>query len=196
MTSPGLTSSELVYQLEIACPRLLITHIDGLSTALEVARALNLGYDHVVVIDAPNTPLPGGATRIENLLETSSGTESYRECCLKDGEAKTKVAVLCYSSGTTGKPKAVAVSHYNFICNVIQMAVTLRVNEDYAPAEEKRYKSGDICAAGKYMTAFVKVRLKFDLHLEVLPLYREFLHCFMSLIVTRAGIHRHVRKFG
>lgn len=157
MTSPGLTSSELVHQLEIAQPRLLITHIDGLATALEAARTLNLGYDHVIVIDAPRTtPLPNGVTRLEDFLETSPNMKSYPECRLKDGEAKTKIAVLCYSSGTTGKPKAVAVSHYNFVCNVIQMAVTLRVNEDYAPVKEKRYKSGDVCAAGEYMSAYIR----------------------------------------
>ena len=151
MTSPALTSSELVYQLEIAQPRLLITHSDGLANALEAVRTLNLGYDHVIVIDAPpSAPLPDAVTRIEDIIGTCTSTGSYRDFRLQDGEAKTKVAVLCYSSGTTGKPKAVAVSHYNFICNIIQMAVTMRVNEDYAPAEEKRYKSGDVCAAGEY----------------------------------------------
>jgi long-subunit acyl-CoA synthetase (AMP-forming) len=39
---------------------------------------------------------------------------------LKPGEGKTRLALICYSSGTTGLPKGVMISHYNLISNILQ----------------------------------------------------------------------------
>ena len=36
-------------------------------------------------------------------------------------DGKREVALLAYSSGTTGKPKAVMLTHYNIIANAIQV---------------------------------------------------------------------------
>jgi 4-coumarate--CoA ligase len=40
---------------------------------------------------------------------------------LAPGESKTKVALLNFSSGTSGLPKGVLISHYNVIANVCQL---------------------------------------------------------------------------
>jgi 4-coumarate--CoA ligase len=92
----------------------------------------------------------------------------FTERKLRSGEGKTKVAFLSFSSGTTGKPKvgtadmfpsfcgydpivqAVVIPHYAPIANVIQIASFYKVNENYAPWEEQRYRPGDICCAGKF----------------------------------------------
>ncbi|KAH9833458.1 phenylacetyl-CoA ligase [Rhodofomes roseus] len=151
MTSPALTVPELIYQLEIARPRLLLAHIDNLANALEAADKIGLPHDHVIVFDAHKAEargrLPDGVRSVEEVIQSGVGIPKYPECRLKKGEAKTKIAVLCYSSGTTGKPKAVAVSHYNLVCNILQNAATWRLNEDYAPTEEIRFVPGDRCAA-------------------------------------------------
>ena len=36
-------------------------------------------------------------------------------------DGKREVALLVYSSGTTGKPKAVMLTHYNLIANTMQL---------------------------------------------------------------------------
>lgn len=73
---------------------------------------------------------------------------SFVERRLELGEAKTKLALLNFSSGTTGKPKAVAIPHYAVIANTIQMALHGKVNEDYTSWEERRYRTGDVVYAG------------------------------------------------
>ncbi|KZT65757.1 acetyl-CoA synthetase-like protein [Daedalea quercina L-15889] len=174
LISPVLTTDELIYQLEIARPCLLIAHISNLATALEAARATGLAHDHVIVFDAHKlkAQLPSGTRPFEEVIQIGLGASRYPEYRLKKGEAKTKIAVLCYSSGTTGKPKAVAISHYNMMCIIVQTATTWRVNEEYAPVEDTRVRPGDRCAAGGSLCMIGAAPLTAELTsqlLEVLP---------------------------
>ncbi|PCH35773.1 acetyl-CoA synthetase-like protein [Wolfiporia cocos MD-104 SS10] len=148
-TSPALTAPELVYQLQIARPSLIIAHISNLSIALEAASTIGLPHTHVIVLDAQKAASPGSLKResVDEVIERGRAASPIPEIMLRKGEAKKKIAVLCFSSGTTGKPKAVAVSHYNMICNILQTATFLRINENYCPDEEKRFQVGDKCCA-------------------------------------------------
>jgi flavin reductase (DIM6/NTAB) family NADH-FMN oxidoreductase RutF len=67
--------------------------------------------------------------------------------------------------GTTGTPKvtgcavqltsvltsiqAVAIPHIAVIANVLQMASHAKVNEDYAPWKDRRYRPGDVASGGR-----------------------------------------------
>ena len=51
-------------------------------------------------------------------------------------------AMQLYTSGTTGKPKAVAVSHYAMIANVIQVRLAI--------GRAPRYFPGDVVLGGMY----------------------------------------------
>ncbi|KZT00929.1 phenylacetyl-CoA ligase [Laetiporus sulphureus 93-53] len=143
MMGPSLTTSELVYQLKLAEPALIIAHGENISTVLEAAFQYGLAQDRVIVLDAHKSHSPVSCKSVSALIDEGHLLPSVPEFTLAPGEGKTKIAALCFSSGTTGNPKAVAVSHYNIISNILQTATTNRVNEDYAPWEDRRYRPGD-----------------------------------------------------
>jgi len=61
---------------------------------------------HVIVIrESDNTPLPDGTIDYETLLATGDSTYQYPEL------AESEAAMMCYTSGTTGRPKGVLYSH-------------------------------------------------------------------------------------
>ncbi|KAI0711319.1 phenylacetyl-CoA ligase [Earliella scabrosa] len=142
--SPALTHQELVHQLKIAEPSLLIGYPDNMRTALGAMGDIGLSKDRMVLVDghlAPDT----AATSVEDLLQSHRIYDGYVEHRLLGGQAKTTIAFLCFSSGTTGEPKAVCISHHNIICNVVQAATFNRVHESYDSWENRRFRPGDVC---------------------------------------------------
>jgi len=81
-------------------PSLIITHSSCLGTALAAAQASSLPSERIITFDG------SGQMTVDNLIQGGlrSGP-NFVERKLQKGEAKTKVAFLSLSSGTTGKPK-------------------------------------------------------------------------------------------
>ncbi|KAG1879088.1 hypothetical protein F4604DRAFT_1954267 [Suillus subluteus] len=157
------------------------------------AQAAGLPSGRVITLDESNQITVG--TLIQQGLRSEP---NFVERRLRKGEAKTKVAFLSFSSGTTGKPKAVAISHFAPIVNVIQMAEQQKVNKNYAPWEEQRFRPGDVVAGvlpffhiyglvlGIHLMAFCGVIPKFNFtdFLESIVKYRiNHLHLVPPQIV-------------
>ncbi len=121
-----------------------------LDISLKAARLYGLPDDRVVLFDSPrHTPEPQSARETVSSLIKKGLNEpcSFVEPIFRAGEGKTRVALLAWSSGTTGPPKvgegfrllhraeanhivnqAVSISHYALIANIIQMALHNKVN--------------------------------------------------------------------
>ncbi|CAL1695176.1 unnamed protein product [Somion occarium] len=143
--NPAYTPDELSYQLNITRTKLLITHSSSLSVALAAARNSGIPEDHIVLIDSQ--PIAAGSKlypTVETLVQEGLKiAPTFVERRLAPGEGRTKLALLNFSSGTTGTPKAVAIPHYAVIANTIQMAFHDRAAEDYTTWEKRRTRTGD-----------------------------------------------------
>lgn len=143
--SPILTADELVHQLRIAKPSTFIAHVDNLGVALDATSSVGMHPERIAVLDGEKASSKLPCVSIDELCHAGSTLSPFFEKKFKPGQGKEKIAFLCFSSGTTGKPKAVALSHYNVMCNVLQTATFNRVNEAYAPWEDRRFRPGDVC---------------------------------------------------
>ncbi|KAI0649936.1 acetyl-CoA synthetase-like protein [Trametes meyenii] len=143
--NPSYTAEEISYQLETTKARLVVVHPGNLSTAVEAARATRIPMERVVLFD----PVAGAQhLNVQDLITQGlREPQRFQELRLKRGEAKDKLALLCFSSGTTGKPKAVMISHYSIITNLIQMGQYLRLTDNSIPVEQLRYRPGSISLA-------------------------------------------------
>ncbi|MEW6128465.1 MAG: long-chain fatty acid--CoA ligase [Acidobacteriota bacterium] len=77
--------------------------------------------------DAP--PAPDGTLAFKQLIEDAGDNQPPRVAI----NAREDVAVLQYTGGTTGVPKAAMLTHYNIFANVLQMHLWSR--EFFRPAE-------------------------------------------------------------
>ncbi|KAG6862179.1 hypothetical protein C0995_004261 [Termitomyces sp. Mi166 len=144
--NPAYKADELVYQLRTSKASLLIIHPTFLNTALTAAKEAGLSEDRIVFIEPPLNKPPSNHFTLDQLVEYGLSTPtSYTELRFKPGEAKTTVAFLSFSSGTTGKPKAVAIPHYSVIANVIQMVSHNKLDDPNY--KNKHMAPGDVAIA-------------------------------------------------
>ncbi|MFN2492735.1 MAG: 4-coumarate--CoA ligase family protein [Pyrinomonadaceae bacterium] len=115
--NPLYTEHEVAQQLKDAGARFLVTVPDCLDRARQSAQEANI--EELFVFDA-------GEKRSEvNKLE---GATSFASLLESDGQfpsvsinPRADLVALPYSSGTTGLPKGVMLTHYNLVANLRQM---------------------------------------------------------------------------
>ncbi|KAI8989046.1 phenylacetyl-CoA ligase [Trametes punicea] len=140
--SATLTPDELAYQLTVARPSLLVAHVENLPAALQAAKAVNLPSSRIIVLDGQKAQTKLPHPSVEDLINQKTLPPFSEITFTKPGEARAKIAFLCFSSGTTGKPKAVAISHYNVISDVVQFAAHVGANT--VSREQQRFCPGDV----------------------------------------------------
>ncbi|TPX15709.1 uncharacterized protein E0L32_000043 [Thyridium curvatum] len=133
--NPTFVPRELAYQLDNSQATFMITAAAALDTALEAAQQVGLPRSSVFIFDKPSEvrsakPGPGvngrknGARHWTELLAGDPGrAESWD--WVEPADPANTTCCLNYSSGTTGVPKGVEVSHYSYVANGAQV-VALR----------------------------------------------------------------------
>jgi long-subunit acyl-CoA synthetase (AMP-forming) len=133
--SAGFSVEELTYQLQDSGATMLITHSSLLGTALKAAEACKISRNRIFVIDLDTSSAAdlAGLASIESLL-SDGGSPVWTRPKI---EARSDLAALPYSSGTTGKPKGVKLSHHNLIANALQCVASLsKGTVDVPPSDE------------------------------------------------------------
>ncbi|TFK56581.1 phenylacetyl-CoA ligase [Heliocybe sulcata] len=169
--NPSYTAEELAYQISLVKAKLLIVHPDSLQTAITAANAAGISSDRIVLFDDGSTSGHRSRT-VQRLIDDGlANPPSFVERRLKPGEAKAKLAFLSFSSGTTGRPKAVAIPHYAPIANVIQMAMHHKITVKSLPEDRRRFRPGDtaILVLPMYHIYGLVVNLHLMLYAAVTP---------------------------
>ena len=115
--NPMYTSMELEQVLERSGSSVLVAHKATLGVALEAAAKVP-ALKHVVVVDDEGGAIPEGTLRFDDL---HAGKEGTLEATISGIETETHPFCLPYSSGTTGLPKGVCLTHSNIVANMLQM---------------------------------------------------------------------------
>lgn len=113
------TAHEIENQLRDAAATWLVTVSPLLPQASAAAQAAGIADDHVIVLD--------GAEGHPDLRALLGEGRTPPEVSF---DPATHVAVLPYSSGTTGVPKGVMLSHRNLVANVHQCRPIIEITPD------------------------------------------------------------------
>ncbi|KAF4950260.1 hypothetical protein FGADI_8311 [Fusarium gaditjirri] len=116
--SAAYSASELTYQLCSTSSKVLFTCIPLLPVALEAAAAANISKDHIFVLDIPGQLNNSPFIALSTLIDEGRRLPPLPPLKWVKEQGKRQVAYICFSSGTSGLPKGVMLSHYNIISNV------------------------------------------------------------------------------
>ncbi|KAJ6007613.1 Acyl-CoA ligase inpC [Penicillium herquei] len=166
------SADELKHQILDSGAKALFTCVPLLPVALEGAALAGLPRNKIYLIDVPQ-PLLGGVKpptefkSVSQLAEEGKALPALEPLKWGPGEGARRTAFLCYSSGTSGLPKGVMISHRNVIANTLQL-------KKY----EQSYRDSRAKAEGKSHHSIVSLGL--------LPQS----HIYSLVVINHAGPYR------
>nr|XP_049700063.1 uncharacterized protein LOC110369823 [Helicoverpa armigera]XP_049700064.1 uncharacterized protein LOC110369823 [Helicoverpa armigera]XP_049700066.1 uncharacterized protein LOC110369823 [Helicoverpa armigera] len=115
--NPIYTAHEIQRQLKMSASKMIVTLPEAVPTVKEALKLAKLNIP-IVVVKTNGDPAPEGTALFNELSEDIHADKS---CLKKVRRNPNDICFLPYSSGTTGLPKGVELSHRNIIANCQQI---------------------------------------------------------------------------
>ncbi|KAI0885817.1 acetyl-CoA synthetase-like protein [Annulohypoxylon maeteangense] len=165
--NPSFVARELAYQVKDSGASFLIASETSIEIAVEAAAQVGLPRSRVYSFDATALDPELGKARLgiqhwTTLLASPEDASKFD--WIEPTKSSEKICALNYSSGTTGVPKGVEITHYSYVANGVQVNFMERLDSLY---EEKKKRAR---------------RLGF------LPLYHAYGQTYFISIYPREGV--------
>ncbi|KXJ89525.1 hypothetical protein Micbo1qcDRAFT_137381 [Microdochium bolleyi] len=119
--SPAYNVEEMTYALKTASARFIATHPSSMEIAIQAAKNAGIPKEHIFLLEGKYEDY----TTVQDLVrigKSYGANGQAAEFKLPPGKKNKDVcALLSFSSGTTGLPKAVMIAHQNVIAQAMQI---------------------------------------------------------------------------
>lgn len=127
------------YQMQNTEARIVLIHPTLLNTARKAAKVAGLPEGRLYIFsDTEHEPVDG-IKDWRSMLGSFEEASTYQWPRLTGLEAKKQVATVNYSSGTTGLPKGVMITHHNLVANVDQCIYLSNLKKVVQEGVQDRY---------------------------------------------------------
>ncbi|KZL70302.1 4-coumarate-CoA ligase, partial [Colletotrichum tofieldiae] len=130
--NPAYTVPELVHQMTNTAAKVVLAHPNHLEQVLKAVDKSKISRNQVFQFSEDENETKHGVKDWRHMVGTPTQVDSYRWPIFSAEESTRTIATINYSSGTTGLPKGVCVSHHNLIANVEQTAFMRYAGKPYS----------------------------------------------------------------
>ncbi|KAG9240131.1 amp dependent CoA ligase-like protein [Calycina marina] len=119
------SASEMEFQLKNCGAKAFFTCAPLLDVALEAAKGAGIPKERIYLVDTATDSSSSNKhslKTLDQLAEEGKKLQKIDALRWSKGQGAKQTAYLCYSSGTSGLPKGVKISHHNVISNIIQIS--------------------------------------------------------------------------
>lgn len=136
--------AELEHQLKSSGSKALFTCLPLLPLAVEAAANSGIPKNRIYLLALPKEATGGQSSppefkTVDQLIQDGRKLPLLERFQWQKGDGARKTAFLCYSSGTSGLPKGVMISHRNVISNVLQIATSEKPYRDSVQEPGSKY---------------------------------------------------------
>ncbi|RDW77741.1 acetyl-CoA synthetase-like protein [Coleophoma cylindrospora] len=192
--NPIYTLPEMVHQINNTGAQIILAHPTMVATALAAAAKAGLSSERIYQFSDEFCPPCYGVPDWTSLIGTEAEGSTYSWPRLSAQEAASTVATINYSSGTTGLPKGVCVSHTNLIANIEQTIYMKYLDKPFWPDISKRPAERWIGflplyhAYGQLYTILMAVKLSVPVYIMKQFVYTDFLASIQKFKITHLQV--------
>jgi len=182
----------MVHQISNTQAQIILAHPSLAKTTDAAAREAGLPDGRVFLFsDEPNAPVEGCRDWRE-ILASPAEADAYHFPRLSEQESVNTTATVNYSSGTTGLPKGVEVSHHNLIANLVQTIYMRYLHKPFsAETRPREVWIGFLPlyhAYGQLYTIAMAQKLQVPVYIMKAFQYEEFLRVIQDQRVTHLQV--------
>ncbi|SMR50038.1 unnamed protein product [Zymoseptoria tritici ST99CH_3D1] len=172
--NPIYTVEEIVHQMKLTEVKCLLAHPSLVERDLQAAAKVGLSKDRIFQFTEGEELLPelNGVKDWRHMLGSVDEAEKFSWTELGEEESTNTIATINFSSGTTGLPKGVMISHHALVANVAQ---TARVRWP-----KLNFENGDKVSGSRWI--------------GFLPLYHAYGQMYANLMCAKFVVPIHIMK--
>lgn len=136
--NPAYTVGEVAYQMKTINAALVLVHPTLLAVAVKAAKRVGIPTDRLYQFSDTKCHTIDGIRDWRTILASESEARLWAWDSLDGEKSCNTIAAINFSSGTTGVPKGVCISHYNLVANMMQVIHNRYHTTPYSLAQPDR----------------------------------------------------------
>ena len=190
--NPIYTVNEVVHQIKNTEAKCILAHPTMLENALAAAEKVGMSKKRIFLFDDERCKPMHGIQDWRDMIASPEEAEKYRWRKLSPDEAVNTVATINYSSGTTGLPKGVCISHHALIANVEQTIYMRWYPDGLKPGQTPDERWVGFLplyhAYGQLYVNLMATKIQVPIYIMKQFVYSEFLRCIQEYKITHLQV--------